>query len=51
MYCEDSSDNEDITERIDELKMVQKNERGTSRNKDQKFYQLVGFVYERVMGF
>lgn len=38
MYCEDSSDNEDITERIDELKMVQKNERGTSRNKDQKFY-------------
>ena len=51
MYCEDCNDSEDIIELINELKIVQKNERGTSRYKNQKFYKLVGFVHERVMGF
>ena len=51
LYCEDCNDSEDIIELINELKIVQKNERGTSRYKNQKFYKLVGFVHEHVMGF
>ena len=51
MCCEDCNDSKDIIELINEFKIVQKNERKTFRNKDQKFYKLIGFVYERVMGF
>ena len=51
MYCEDCNDSEDIIELINELKIVQKNETGTSTYKNQKFYKLVGFVHERLIGF
>ena len=37
LYCEDCNDSEDIIELINELKIVQKNERGTSRYKNQLF--------------
>ena len=37
MYCEDYNNSEDIIKLINKLKIVKKNERGTFRNKDQKF--------------
>ena len=48
IYCADCNDAEDIIERNNEFKIVQKREKGTSRNKDNKFYKTNGFVYERV---
>ena len=50
MCCKSGNNSEDIIEFIKEFKIVQKNERGASKYKDSKFYMLVGFVYERVMG-
>ena len=51
MYREDCNDSEDIIELINEFKIVQKNERETSKNKDPKFHKIVRFAYECVVGF
>ena len=51
MYREDCNDSEDIIELINEFKIVQKNERETSKNKDPKFHKIVRFAYECVVDF
>ena len=51
MYREDCNDSKDIIELINEFKIVQNNERETSKNKDPKFHKIVRFAYECAVGF
>ena len=49
-YCPNCNDSSEIIELIDDFKIVQKYN-GSYRNKNNKLYKLIGFVYDRVMGF
>ena len=49
-YCPDCNDSSKIIELIDNFKIVQKYN-GGYKNKNNKLYKLIEFVYDRVMGF